>query len=83
MKTAIISSVLQSVIQEVYSSSSLDEGKTKMLKVLDDCKIKDADKSRMKYEIKMITNLTKLQFYCTNAMLKYEGLGIGKPTGNK
>lgn len=71
-----ISSVINICIQEVYKSTNLDQAKIHMNKMLDECNIKEADKIKMRYEIMTIKSLTKMHFYATNAMFKYEGLGV-------
>jgi len=41
------------------------------------------DRLKMIDEISKAKNLQHLQIYCANALLKYEGLGVGKPQSNK
>lgn len=72
-----VKSVLQTIIKEIYGAKDLEEGKAKMKLLLDQVQIKQQDKQKMIYETNNIGSLTKLQFYATNAMLKYEGLGVG------
>ena len=73
-------SVLEQCIQKVYASKTVDEGKDHMIAVLDQVKIKPTDKQKMIHEIKNITQLSRLQFYATNAMFKFEGLGVNGRT---
>ncbi len=75
-----VESVLEKCIQDVYQASSLEDGKEKMKKVLDECKIKETDKKKMLMEVEKIANLSRLQFYATNCLFKYEGLGVGSKT---
>lgn len=72
-----IESVLEKVIVEIYQSKTLDEGKTKMKELLESTNIKETDKQKMINELDKIQSLVKLQFYATNALFKYEGLGVG------
>jgi len=69
-------SVLEKIIQKVYSTNDLEEGKKLMSGFISETKIKDTDKNKMLYEIENIPTITRLQFYATNAMFKFEGLGI-------
>jgi hypothetical protein len=72
-----LESVINRCIQNVYSAPSLDQAKFHMNEMLDQCKIKREMRSKMRIEIGEIKSLNKLQFYATNAMLKFEGLGVG------
>ena len=45
--------------------------------------IKESDRLKMIEEISKAKNLQRLQIYCANALLKYEGLGVGRPQSNK
>lgn len=71
-----LDSILNKCITEVYKSTNLKEAKDCIILILESSKIKSTDKSKMLYEISNIKTLTKLQFYITNALLKYEGLGV-------
>ena len=71
-----VNSVLNQCIQEIYISKTLNEAKDHMIRLLDTSKIKPNDKIKMIYELSKIKTLVKLQFYATNALLKYEGLGV-------
>lgn len=81
--TTHIKSVLEPLIQDVYQAKNLEEGKEKMKTLINNTKIKALDKQKMLYTIDNdITNLTKLQFYATNCMFKYIGLGISGSSRN-
>lgn len=71
-----IKSILEQVIKDLYQAQTIDEGKKIMLGVVEKSNIKQEDKTRMKNEVLSIVSLTKLQFYVTNCMFKYEGLGV-------
>ncbi len=72
-----IESVLEKVIVEIFQAKTLEEGKTKMKECIEGTKIKETDKQKMLREVENIQSLIKLQFYATNAMFRYSGLGIG------
>jgi hypothetical protein len=71
-----LNSILNQVIQDVYNSKTMPEAKDHLIRLLDASKIKPTDKIKMIGELSKINTLTKLQFYATNALLKYEGLGV-------
>jgi len=71
-----IKSILENIIKEIYVVKTLDEGKSKMRELLKECSINEDNKRKMLYELDNIASLSKLQFYATNAMFKYEGLGV-------
>lgn len=71
-----IKSTLTKIIEDVYKSKNLDEAKSIALTLLEDSKIKSVDRLKMINDINNTQTLVKLQFYMTNAMFKYEGLGI-------
>ncbi len=78
-----LNSVLTQIIKNVYQVKTLEEGQKLMKEFVESTKIKQIDKSKMLYEINNQPNLLKLQFYATNAMFKFEGLGVGTPSGSK
>lgn len=78
-----IKSVLEPIIKDVYQAKTLEEGQTVMKKLVDSTKIKDEDKKKMLREINSCPTLVKLQFYATNALFKFEGLGVGEFSGSK
>jgi hypothetical protein len=71
-----IKSVITQRITEIYSVSDLTTAKELFRNLLEDSNIKDVDKSKMLAELDKITTLRQVQFYATNAMFKFEGLGI-------
>jgi hypothetical protein len=68
-------SVLSKITEEVYSASTLSQAKQVILEFLEPSKIKDRDK--IISEVNKLNNLLKLKIYFTNALLKFEGLGVG------
>lgn len=71
-----IKSVITQRITEIYSANDLATAKELFRNLLNDCNIKDVDKDKMLSELEKITTLKQVQFYATNAMFKFEGLGI-------
>ena len=71
-----IKSVITQRITEIYSASDLATAKELFRNLLEDSNIKDVDKSKMLDELEKIKTLRQVQFYATNAMFKFEGLGI-------
>jgi hypothetical protein len=77
-------SILVPIIKDVYAAKTLEEGKKLMKDLVGSKKIKEQDKKKMLYEIEKIQSLTKLQFYATNAFLRFEGLSVNTyNTGSK
>lgn len=71
-----IKSVLNGIITDIYSARNVKEAKELFIKFVDATKIKDTDKKKMLLEVENMTTLRQIQQYATNAMFKYEGLGI-------
>jgi hypothetical protein len=76
-----IISTLDKIAEAVFTSKDLISAQNIALAHLNESKIKESDKNKMIQEITNMKSLQKLQYYCANALLKYEGLGVGsKPT---
>lgn len=73
-------SVLEQCIQGIYQSRTLEEGKVLMKELIESTNIKSTDKNKMLNELENISTLARLQFYATNAMFKFEGLGVNGRT---
>lgn len=71
-----IKSVITEQITEIYSARDLATAKELLRNLLNESKIKDIDRDKMLAELNKITTLRQVQFYATNAMFKFEGLGI-------
>ena len=71
-----IKSVLNGIVTDIYSACTVKEAKDLFIKFVDATKIKDTDKKKMLLEVERMTTLRQIQQYTTNAMFKYEGLGI-------
>lgn len=68
-------STLTNITEQVYSAKTATEAKTAMINYLETTNVKD--KKKMIYDVSQLTNLTRIQFYFTNALLKFEGMGVG------
>jgi hypothetical protein len=71
-----IKSVITEQITEVYNATDIVTAKELLRNLLTESKIKDIDKSKMLDELEKIKTLRQVQFYATNCMFKFEGLGI-------
>ena len=71
-----IESVITQRITEIYIARDLDTAKELFRNLLNDCNIKDVDKVKMLSELEKQKTLKQVQFYATNCMFKFEGLGI-------
>lgn len=71
-----IKSVISRIITDLYSARTVDEAKELFTTFVDATNIKESDKQKMLEEVSKMTTLRKIQMYATNAMFKYEGLGI-------
>lgn len=79
-----IISTLDKIAEAVFTSKDLTSAQNIAITHLNESKIKESDKNKMIQEITNMKSLQKLQYYCANALLKYEGLGVGiKPTSNE
>lgn len=78
-----LTSTLDTIATQVFEAKTLDQAKTICLDYLKESKIKESDRLKMISEIEKIKHLHKIQLYIANALLKFEGLGVGnKPTSS-
>jgi len=78
-----IESTLAKITNVVFETKDFKLAQQTAIDHLTESGIKESDKLRMIDEISKAKNLQRLQIYCANALLKYEGLGVGKPQSNK
>jgi len=78
-----IESTLAKVANVVFETKDFKLAQQTAIEHLKESNIKESDKLKMIDEMSKFTNLQRLQSYCANALLKYEGLGIGNPQSNK
>jgi hypothetical protein len=76
-----IKSVLEEISTAVFSMRNLNEAKDYIINFINEKRINDKDKENIINATRDAKSLTSLQTYLCNALLKYEGLGVGsKPT---
>jgi hypothetical protein len=73
-------STLDNIATQVFEAKTLEQAKTICLDFLKDSKIKESDRLKMISEIEQMKQLHKVQLYIANALLKFEGLGVGSKT---
>ena len=71
-----IKSKLSEIISQVYAAKTTLEAREILIPFLEGSKIKESDKRKMIEQAQRISELGLLQYYATNALLKFEGLGI-------
>lgn len=71
-----LESKLTDVISQVYKAPTVSHAKSILIPFLQESKIKESDKKKMIDQAEKISDLIRLQTYATNALLKFEGLGI-------
>jgi hypothetical protein len=71
-----IESKLSEIIQQVYQAQSAGIAKSILIPFLQASRIKESDKLKMIEQTEKLSELGKIQTYATNALLKYEGLGL-------
>lgn len=72
-----IKSSLVNIINQVWAETDFYKAKQMILNYLNDSKIKEIDKKKMILEIEFnVRSKSRLDTYLTNALLKYEGMGL-------
>lgn len=71
-----VQSVIEKIIQQIYHSKTVKEAKSLFREFLEARKIKPVDKQKMLQKLDYLRSLLDVQQYATNAMLKFEGLGL-------
>lgn len=69
-------STLTSITEQVWSAKTAQEAKTVIIGYLETTNVKD--KKKMIWDVSQLNNLTRVQFYFANSLLKFEGMGVGK-----
>ena len=78
-----LTSTLDTIATQVFEAKTLEQAKTICFEYLKESKIKESDRLKMISEIEKMKYLHKVQLYIANALLKFEGLGVGiKPTSS-
>jgi len=71
-----IESKLTEIISQVYQAPTVSIAKSIAIPFLEGSRIKETDKRKMIDQAGKISDLTRFQTYMTNALLKFEGLGV-------
>jgi len=71
-----LESKLTDVISHVYNAPTVFHAKSILIPFLKESRIKESDKKKMIDQAEKINDLVRFQTYATNALLKFEGLGI-------
>jgi hypothetical protein len=71
-------SVLEQIINDVYTMTDVNEAKNFIENFLEEKKIDDVTKKQMLQNISEIKSMLKLQFYMTNSLLRFEGMSVNK-----
>lgn len=71
-----ITSIFASHYESLMALTDFEALKNNVLGIVKESKINEMDKRKMIFEVEnRISNLSKLQMYITNSMLKYQGQG--------
>ena len=71
-----ITSIFTSHYEALMTLTDFESLKNKVLEIVKESKINEMDKRKIIFEIQnRISNLSRLQMYVTNSMLKYQGQG--------
>jgi hypothetical protein len=81
MKHIKIESTLAKIANVVFETKDFKLAQQTALEYLTESSIKESDKLKMIDEIFKAKNLQRLQIYCVNILLKYEGLEVDSLTG--
>ena len=69
-------SFFTSIMNEFYAMQDFDQAKAYITSYVKDSSINPTSKHTILIRISQIYNLTELQKYVTNSMLKYMGMGL-------
>jgi hypothetical protein len=83
MTNVKIKSVLEECTEVLFTINDLKQAKEYVIDFVNNRGIKDADKINIVRGTNESKSLIRLQTYVCNALLKYEGLSVNKPTTDK
>jgi hypothetical protein len=78
-----IKSVLEECTEVLFTINDLKQAKEYVIDFINTRGIKDTDKVNIVRGTNESKSLIRLQTYVCNALLKYEGLSVNKPTTDK
>jgi hypothetical protein len=71
-----ITSIFTSHYETLMALTDFESLKNKVLEIVKESRINEMDKRKIVFEVEnRISNLSRLQMYVTNSMLKYQGQG--------
>jgi hypothetical protein len=71
-----ITSIFTSHYEDLMGVTDFESLKNKVLEIVKESRINEMDKRKIVFEVEnRISNLSRLQMYVTNSMLKYQGQG--------
>jgi hypothetical protein len=71
-----ITSIFTSHYEALMTLTDFESLKNKVLEIVKESRINEMDKRKIVFEVEnRISNLSRLQMYVTNSMLKYQGQG--------
>lgn len=74
--TKQISSIFMQHFNQLMEIQSCEELKNKIKEIVNTSSINQLDKRKIAIDISPLESLRSLQFYLTNSMLKYGGMGV-------
>ena len=74
--TKQISSIFMQHFNQLMEIQSCEELKNKIKEIVNASSINQMDKRKITIDISPLESLRSLQFYLTNSMLKYGGMGV-------
>jgi hypothetical protein len=76
MSKVQIRSIFEQISEIVFNTADLAIAKQNTVEFVSSKNINDKDKQAILFSINECKTITKFQMYVTNALLKYEGLGM-------
>lgn len=73
-----ISSIFLKHFNQLMEIQSCEELKNKIKEIVESSSIKQLDKRKIALDLSTLDSIRSLQFYLTNSMLKYGGMGVGQ-----
>lgn len=73
-----IKSIFEQISEQVFVMTDLNKAKQYVKDFVTDKNINEKDKQSILREVNNAKSLVKFQQYICNALLKYEGMGVGK-----
>lgn len=74
-----IKSIFEQIAQQVFTMKDVNQAKQFITEFVNDKGIKDEDKQLILKNISECKTMNRIHTYICNSLLKYEGMGVGKP----